>query len=423
MAAILTLLGVAIGLGNVWRFPYMMGKYGGSAFLITYLILTFIFAFPALIAEMSLGRMSRRGTIAAFQTGFGKSGGRVVGYFFTIVVTIAGSYYAVVVANVLFTACFALAPGFSPAANKNYNALLANPALQYGLTLLLILLAVLMIRQGLVAGIERFSRRFMPLFFLALVYMIIHALTLPGAVDKFAEFLRPDFNQLGVREIFAALGQAFFSVGLGGTFIVVYAGYLGSHEKIPGVAFFTAFGDAGASLLFSLFLIPSILVFGLDMTQGPRLIFHTFPELFSAMQGGRVVAPLFLFPIAIVAFLSLVAAYQVPYATLTSEWPKARPSTLLTVIAVVQVVLAIPSTLSPSLIGYLDLIFGSGMQVLGSAFCVVCLTWGLSRATALREMFNTEQSPWHHRLIYFWIRWILPLALISVLVSYILDVV
>lgn len=417
------MLGVAIGLGNVWRFPYMMGRYGGSAFLITYLLLTFFFAFPALIAEMSLGRMSRNGTISAYQAGFGAMAGRVVGYFFIAVVTIAGSYYAVVVGNVLFTACFALFPGFNASSNPRYNELLGNPVVQYGFTMLLILASILMIRQGLVAGIERFSKRFMPLFFLALIYMIAHALTLPGADDKFLQFIQPDFSQLGVREVFAALGQAFFSVGLGGTFIVVYAGYLGADERIPRVALFTAFGDAGASLLFSLFLIPSILVFGMDMTQGPRLIFHTFPELFAFMPGGRIVAPLFLFPIAIVAFLSLVAAYQVPFATLSQEWPSLKPSRLLMLIFIVQSLLAIPSALSSSLIGTLDLIFGSGMQVLGSALCVVGLTWGLSRTTVLRAMFNSEQASWSHRLIYFWIRWIVPPALVAVLVSYILDVI
>lgn len=417
------MLGVAIGLGNVWRFPYMMGRYGGSAFLIVYILLTLVFAFPALIAEMSLGRMSRKGTIGALKTGFGNTVGNVAGYFFTGVVTIAGSYYAVVVANVFFTAGFSLFPGFSQQTNPAYEAWLANPWVQYLLTLTLIVVAMLLIRQGLAAGIERVSKRFMPFFFLALVYMIIHALTLPGAGEKFIEFLKPDFSQMGVRELFAALGQAFFSVGLGGTFIVTYSGYLNQEERIPRIALFTALGDAGASLLFSLFLIPSILVFGLDMTQGPRLIFHTFPELFAAMPGGRIVGPLFLFPLATVAFLSLVAAYQVPYTTLSNEWSTIRPSRWLLVIAIAQAVLAIPSALSASLIGNLDLIFGSGMQVLGSAVAVVCLTWGLSRSTVFTEMFNENNFGLRHRILYTWMKWVIPLALIGGLASYIVEAI
>lgn len=422
-AAILTLLGVAIGLGNVWRFPYMMGQYGGSAFLIIYLVLTLFFAFPALMAELTLGRMSRRGTVAAFQTGFGKNGGTLAGYFFIAVVTIAGSYYAVVVGNVLYLACFSIAPGFDQETIPTYVKWLGSPLIQYGFALSLIISSVLLIRIGLIDGTERFSRKFMPLFFLALIYMIVHALTLPGATEKFAQFLRPDFGLLGVREVFAALGQAFFSVGLGGTFIVVYAAYLGSQEKLKGIAFFTAFGDASASLLFSLFLIPSLLVFNMDMTQGPRLIFQTLPELFAAMPGGRIVAPLFLLPIVIVAFLSLVAAYQVPYTTLQNEWPRLRSSTLLIRIAVVQAVLAIPSVLSSNLIGQLDLVFGSGMQVFGSALCIVCLTWCLKRQAILKEMFNDAPASWQHRALYFWIQWIVPFALLAVLASYIMEAV
>jgi len=417
------MLGVAIGLGNVWRFPYMMGRYGGSAFLIVYIALTLVFALPALIAEMSLGRMSRSGTIGALKSGFGERGGNIAGYFFTCVVTIAGSYYAVVVANVFFTAGFSLLPGFSATTNVMYNTWLSNPWLQYLLTLALIVAAMLLIRQGLVAGIERVSKRFMPLFFLALLYMIFHALTLPGAKDKFIEFLRPDFSLMGARELFAALGQAFFSVGLGGTFIVTYSAYLNQEERIPRIALFTALGDAGASLLFSLFLIPSILVFNLDMTQGPKLIFHTFPELFAAMPGGSIVGPLFLFPLATVAFLSLVAAYQVPYTALINEWPRMRPPRLLILIGGVQAVLAIPSALSSQLIGYLDLIFGSGMQVLGSAVCVICLTWGVSRNKALGEMYNGATPSLRHRMLFAWLRWVVPLALMGGLASYIVEAI
>ncbi|MBS1978823.1 MAG: sodium-dependent transporter [Bacteroidetes bacterium] len=423
IAAILTLLGVAIGLGNVWRFPYMMGRYGGSAFLIIYLVLTLLFAFPALIAEMTLGRMSRKGTIHSLQAGFGPVAGKWTGYFLLCVVTIAGSYYAVVVSNVFFTSFFALVPGFNHDNDSTYTSLLANGWLQYAITLGLIVLSLLLIWLGLIAGIERVSKRFMPVFFVALIYMIVHALTLPGAVDKFVQFLQPDFHLLGPREMFAALGQAFFSVGLGGTFVVVYAGFLGPREKIPGIALYTAFGDASASLLFSLFLIPSMLVFGLDMTEGPRLIFHTFPQLFAAIPGGRFVGPLFLLSISIVAFLSLVAAYEVPFMSLSHQWPQTGRTKLLIMIGTVQAILALPSAVFPSVIGYLDLIFGSGMQVLGSALCVFCLTWGMRREQVLEHMFNGQPPAWPHRVIFFWIRWIIPLALLSVLGSYVYEVI
>lgn len=400
----------------------MMGKYGGSAFLAVYLLLTILFAFPALMAEMTLGRMSGQGTLDALRLSFGKRYGSILGYALLAVVSIAGSYYAVVVANVVFTTFFSGVVGFSPDSKASYQALLVNGWLQYGFTLALITLSLYIIHRGLTSGIERVSKRVMPVFFLALVYMIIHALSLPNAIDKCLEFLQPNFSVLGMPEIFAALGQAFFSVGLGGTFVVVYSGFLRKNDNIPKVALYTALGDAGASLLFSLFLIPSILVFGLDMASGPSLIFNTFPELFGAMPGGRFVGTLFLLSISIVAFLSLVAAYQVPFTSMQIEKPLVENKKILLVIGLIQAVLAMPSSLYPNIIGSLDLVFGSGMQVFGSALCIIGLTWRMKRSTILNQMFQMDRESGLHMLAYFWIKWIIPLALLAVLLAYVYDV-
>ena len=422
-ASILTLLGVAIGLGNVWRFPYMMGKYGGSAFLAVYLMLTILFAFPALMAEMTLGQMSGRGTVDALRLSFGKKVGAGLGYMLLGVVTIAGSYYAVVVGNVVYTTLFSIFMGFSPETRSSYHNFLSNGWIQYSITLLLIALSLYIIHKGLIAGIEWISKKVMPAFFLALIYMIVHALTMPNAVKKCLEFLQPDFGALGFKEIFAALGQAFFSVGLGGTFVVVYAGFLKKEEDIPKVALFTGLGDASASLLFSLFLVPSVLVLGLDMSSGPGLIFDTIPRLFEVMPGGRFVGSLFLFSVAIVAFLSLVAAYQVPFTSLQNERANASSVKILLSIGILQAILALPSALFPDIIGSLDLVFGSGMQVLGSALCILGLTWGLDRIRVQKQMFNSDHETFSIKVLYIWIKWIIPLSLLAVLVGYVLEVV
>jgi NSS family neurotransmitter:Na+ symporter len=277
------------------------------------------------------------------------------------------------------------------------------------------------IYKGLVKGIEWLSNIIMPFFVLALVYMIFHALSLPNAVEKFGEFLKPDWNALHFTEVFAALGQAFFSVGLGGTFVVVYAGFMKQEESIPKMALFTGLGDVGASLLVSLFLVPSILVFGLDMTSGPGLIFNTFPQLFGTMPGGRLVGSLFLIALTLVAFLSLIAAYQVPYVSVRNEKPNLNPKKLLVIIGIIQAVLALPSSLYPNLIGLLDLIFGSGMQVLGSVLCILGLTMGIERLKLTDNMFHQQTKTSTKSLAYFWIKWVIPIALVAVLLGYIYD--
>lgn len=416
------MVGIAMGLGNVWRFPYMMGKYGGSAFLAVYLLLTIFFAIPAMMAETTLGQLSGKGTVDSLRLSLGKSWGSFFGWMLMGVITIAGSYYAVIVGNVVFTAIYSSFPGFSDATQEGYQHLLGNGWVQYAVTMAVVALCLYVIHRGVTRGIELLSRRVVPLFFLTLTYMIVHALMLPGAIEKCLEFLRPDLSVLGFQEIFAALGQAFFSVGLGGTFVVVYAGFLKQDEDIPMISMYTGFGDVFSSLLFAVFLIPSILVFGLDMTSGPNLIFNTLPHLFARMPGGWMVGTFFLLSISIVGILSLVAAYQVPFTCILQEWPGMNKGKLLLGIGIGQAVLALPSSFFPSIIGPLDLIFGSGMQVFGSVLCILALTWGVGKVTVMQRMFVPGPESPFRRMMFLWIKWIIPLALLSVLLGYLYDV-
>ncbi len=419
--AILTLIGVAVGLGNVWRFPYMMGKYGGSAFLVVYLLFTLLFAIPALMAEIGFGRAVRGGTLTAFRRAFGYRVGTGVGILLLGTVLIAGSYYAVVVANVIFTSVYAIFFGFSGTAGAEYNSFLANGWLQYLFTLLTVAGALFVIDRGLRNGIERISKFVVPFFIITILGLILYAISLPGAVAKLSQFLRPDFTQLTPDQIFAALGQSFFSVGLGGTFMLVYGSYLSDSESIPKIAVATCFGDVGASLMASLFLVPTILVFGLDIASGPGLIFETLPTLFGSMAFGRIVGSLFLLALSSVAFLSLIAAYEVFISSVDKEaLPNTARRKIIVALGLLMVLLTLPSNLYPSLIGTLDLIFGSGMQIFGSVLAIVGITWGFRKSSVILELFGSESR--FAASAYFWIKWVVPIVLLSVLTGYIYSV-
>ncbi len=410
--------GVAIGLGNVWRFPYMMGSYGGTAFLLIYLVFTLLFAFPALITEMSLGKMNGRGTVSSFSSLFGNGFGKVIGYLLICVVTIAGSYYAVVVANVWFSAFFSITTGFSETSNNSYNQLLSNGGIQYLFTAILVVVALSVSYLGLKNGIERISKVIIPFFVLAIIYMIIYSWTLPDVISKVSQFLTPDFNAVGSTEIFAALGQAFFSVGLGGTFVVVYSIYISNDKQIPRIAAFTCLGDLGSSVLVSLFLIPSILVFGLQMDAGPSLIFNTLPELFSILPGGQLIGPMFLVALGLVALLSLIAAFQVPLISL--EFKSLPRSSVFIGFGILQLVLAFPSAFYPQIIGVLDMIFGSGMQVLGSMLAVGGVWWGVKRKIFQEILFGSSSGGFSKTAL-FWFRWAIPGTLLAVLIGYVYE--
>jgi len=418
-STIITMIGVSVGLGNVWRFPYMMGKYGGSAFLFVYIAFTLLFAIPAMMAEMALGRATRQGPLGAFQQVFGPMGGKLVGYLLILTVIVADSYYLAVIANVVYTGYFSLAHGFTQDSLAAFNSGLANGWLQYAIALLILAASLVVLYRGLRQGIEAVSKFFVPFFGLVVIYLVVSAFRLPGAPQYFVDFLRPDFAALSIEHVFAALGQAFFSLGLGGTFLLIYGSYLKENENVPKSAFLTGLGDAGAALMASLFIIPSILVFKLDMTVGPSLIFSTLPKLFSIMPGGRLLGSLFLISLFMVAFLSNIAALEVAIGTINDtrkkEWKRTH---IILVVGLVEMLFILPSSLHPALIGVLDLVFGSGMQVFGSALAVVGVVWGLGKQKALLEIF--ANSSWKsHELYFFWMRWVVPGALFYVLVSYI----
>lgn len=418
LGAILTMVGVAVGLGNVWRFPYMMGSYGGSAFLLIYLVFTVLFAFPALITEMSLGKANGQGTISSYASIFSGKLGKGIGYLLVLVVTIAGSYYAVVVANVWYSAFFSIVEGFSPDTTASYQETLGNGALQYVFTVVLVIAALLVVFLGLKKGIERISFVIMPFFVLAILYMIIQAWMMPGAIEKVQEFLSPDFASVGSTEIFAALGQAFFSVGLGGTFVVVYSGYIAESNQIPKIAIFTCLGDLGSSVLVSLFLVPAILVLGLEMNAGPSLIFNTLPELFASLPGGRLIGSLFLIALSLVAFLSLIAAFQVPLTSLKIGTLSRRK--LIVGFGILQIILTLPSAFYPQIIGTLDLVFGSGMQVFGSMMALIGVWWGVKNKEYFQLLFRNP-SGFFAKLSVFWLRWAIPGTLLAVLIGYLYE--
>ncbi|GAB4187562.1 MAG: sodium-dependent transporter [Wenzhouxiangellaceae bacterium] len=413
------MVGVSIGLGNVWRFPYMMGQHGGSAFLLVYLLCVFLLAVPALIAEWNLGRHTRSGPLGAFTQVLGQPWGRLIGRLLVVTVLVADAYYLVVIGQLLITAAHSVHSGFSATNWPDYQQSLSNPYYQFGVSLALLLLSLWLIQRGLNRGIEQASRLFVPAFALILIYLVIAALSLPGAIPHLRAFLAPDFAALRPLDWFAALGQAFFSLGLGGTFFVVYGSYLPADQRLFGAAAGTALGDTAAALLAGLFIVPATLVFSLEMGQGPGLIFDTLPRLIQHMPAGQWLGALFLGGLSLVAILSNIAALEVARSAFSDQprpWP---PSRILLGIGVFEALLILPICLDNRLIGWLDLVFGSGMQVAGSLCAVLAVGWGLRRM--LEHDVHLFPHPRQRRIYLWWLRWMIPLALFSLLLGYLLS--
>ena len=418
---ILTMIGVAVGLGNVWRFPYMMGEYGGSAFLIVYLVFTLLLAIPAMTAEWTLGRETGKGPIGALSAVWGEAWGRRIGGLLVFTMIVSTSYYLVVIGNIAFTASFSVLTGFDDASMVQFSSQFDNGWLQYGFGLAVLGGAMLVLHRGLNKGIEMVSRLFVPFFTLVIVYLVANALFLPGAPEKFAAFLRPDFSVLEAEHIFAALGQAFFSLGLAGTIMVIYGSYMQKGENMPRAAGFTALGDVGAAFMASCFIVPTILAFDMDLSQGPTLVFSTLPKLFSVMPGGRILGSGFLLALTLIAFLSAVGALEAIVGSISEELSAgAARGRVILIILLVEAAIMLPSSLDPDIVGTLDLIFGSGMQMLGSAIAVIAVAWGIGRARAKLQIFGSSEAGWQDA--YFqWIKWVLPGVMSIVLGGYVIS--
>lgn len=415
------MIGVAVGLGNVWRFPYMMGEYGGSAFLVVYLFFTLLLAIPAMTAEWTLGRETGKGPIGALSAVWGNTWGRRIGGLIVFTMIVSTSYYIVVIGNIAFTASFSLLTGFDDTSIPLFASRFENGWLQYVFGLGVLSAAMLVLYRGLNKGIELVSRVFVPFFTLVIVYLVINALFLPGAPEKFIEFLKPDFSVLQAEHIFAALGQAFFSLGLAGTIMVIYGSYMQESENIPRAAGLTALGDVGAAFLASLFIVPTILAFDMDLSQGPTLVFSTLPKLFSVMPGGRILGSGFLLALCLIAFLSAVGALEAIVGSISEELSDgAARSRVILIILLIEAAVMLPSSLDPEIVGTLDLIFGSGMQMLGSAIAVVAVAWGIGRAKTKLQIFGSSTANWHDT--YFqWLKWVVPGVMLVVIGGYILS--
>lgn len=414
--AIITMIGVAVGLGNVWRFPYLVGKFGGAAFVLFYVVVAILVGVPALIAEWTLGRETRRGTLGAFERG-GFPGGRLVGGFLFCVVVAATAYYTNVVGWVLY---FALASLLSAVGVNLQAAAILPPESGFSITSFLLQLActgvvilscVAVLERGLRKGIERASTIIMPALFVILLVLIVRSVTLPGAgegvrwyIGKFA------WHDLTPTVMVAAMGQAIFSLSLGGTFMVTYGSYMESDTPLLSSAAWTVFGDTAAGLMAGFVIFPAVFAFGLAPGSGPGLLFDTIPRVFAQMPGGSLFGALFFAGLFGAAYLSDVAAFEVLVAGLVDNMGMTRQRAVRLMAALVGCVALVPM-LNLKVFVLWDLTFGSGMQALGALLTVLTAGWFIRRGALLEQIGLPGPA---RGMLVVCIRYLIPMAMLAV---------
>ena len=414
LISVFVMVGLAVGLGNVWRFPYMMGRYGGGAFLLLYIVALAAIGVPALMAEWTLGRATGKGPPAAYVTA-GLPGGKIAGGLLFLTVLMATSYYVVVLGWVILYMVWALAFGFAGTDPSSlFRALGEDVLSQVAATWSVVLGCGFVLTLGVRKGIARVSSFFVPIFFLLLLLLVIRSLSLPGAGEGLSYMFTFDAGTITPQTLLAVVGQAAFSLGLGGTFMVLYGAYLRPDASIPFTAVQTALGDLSASMLAALLVIPAVFAAGLQLDSGPPLLFETLPVVFAGIAGGDLLAAIFFLALGLVAFLSAVAAIEalIEPISVRATWNRGQA---IWAVTTVIAVLAIPSMLSVEYLTKSDLIWGSTMQPVGSVLALLAVGWSIGRGRALAVSGLAEGRL--GRLWVVWIRYVVPAVVLMALIA------
>ena len=312
---IIACVGSAVGLGNIWMFPYRLGQYGGAAFLIPYLFFVLLFGWVGLSAEFGIGRLAGTGTIGAYEYCFAARGKKKLGGTLSWL-PLMGSLgiaigYAVILGWVLNSLAGFIsgqlmsadpAPFFQAAASS-----FGNPIWHTAVVAVVCLVLIF----GVSAGIERVSKVLMPLFFLLFLVLAAWVFTLPGAGEGYRFLFVPHWEQLLRTETWImAMGQAFFSLSITGSGMIVYGAYLKKDADIPGASLRTAFFDTLAAMLSAVAIIPAVFAYGLDVARGPSLMFLTLPTVFQQMPMGQLFAVFFFLSVFFAGITSLINMFE-----------------------------------------------------------------------------------------------------------------
>ena len=442
---ILVSAGCAIGLGNVWRFPYITGEYGGAAFVVLYLIFLVIFALPVLVMEFAAGRASQR-SIARSYDELEPEGGKWHRFKW---VGLAGNYllmmFYTVVAGWMLAFMVKSAMGeFNGASTEHvasvFGQLLADPVQMTIYMLIIVAIGVITTRAGLKNGVERVTKVMMVALFVVLVALCVRAVTLPGAEECLEFYLMPDFGKLFAGNtpaeqwatfgdaVYAALGQAFFTVSVGMGSMAIFGSYIGKDRRLTGEAVRVGVLDTLVALMAGLVIFPSCFAFGVEPASGPSLVFITLPIVFNAMPLGQLWGTLFFLFMSFAALSTVIAVFETIMAFSMDQWGVRREKACLVNGALIAL-LSIPCVLGFNVLSGVaipgigdiqsieDFLVSNNILPLGGLFLVMFVTskrgWGWKNFLAEADTGEGLRFPaWSYR----YMKYVLPVGIVIIFV-------
>ncbi|MDR1696494.1 MAG: sodium-dependent transporter [Endomicrobium sp.] len=332
--------GSAIGMGNIWLFPYRVGEFGGAAFLIPYIICVTVLGFTALVGEITIGRLTGAGPVGAFSKALqmrGKNGkaGEVFGWLSVIVVFIIAVGYTVIVAWVIrFLIGSFTGSALSAADPAQYFTHITASHIMLWVAVSLVTVCVSML-GGVEKGIERVSKIMIPAFLVLFLILLVRVAFLPNAGEGYKFLLTPHWEFLfNAKTWVVALGQAFYSLSIFGSLMIVYGSYMRKTENIISSARNIVILDTSASIIASLVIIPAVFAFGKDINSGPALMFVTMPEIFKTMAFGQLFMIMFFIGVFFAALTSYISTLEAAVEALQNKFKMARAKALALLAAV-----------------------------------------------------------------------------------------
>ncbi|SFB16048.1 neurotransmitter:Na+ symporter, NSS family [Lentibacillus halodurans] len=428
---ILSSAGAAIGLGAIWKFPYMTGMNGGGAFFLLFIAFTLIIGLPLLIAEFVIGRGGQKEAISAYQKLAPGSSWPVIGYWGVIGAFILMSFYSVVGGWVLIYSVLSIF-GSVITENANYEQLFGmitgDPLIAISGLGLFLIITVIVISFGIKDGIEKASKVMMPLLFIFFIILVIRSVTFEGAAEGIEFFLKPDFSKLTAEGILYALGQSFFALAVGFSVMVTYSSYLGKDVSLPFSAGSVSIMNIFVSLLAGLAIFPVVFSFGLEPTEGPGLLFMVLPEAFAQMLFGELFLSLFLLLFLFAIFTSAFSMLEIITAAVTAKKNYSR-TRVAWIAGLIVFIAGIPAALSSSALADFTIF---GLTVFDASDFLVsnillpggCLLIALfigikmDRALMKQEFSNGNKlSSGTFQLWFQIMRWVVPITIVIVFLN------
>lgn len=428
---ILAAAGSAIGLGNIWRFPTVVGQSGGGAFIIVYLLINFAIGIPLMIGELAIGRRGKRNVVGAFKEIKPDGPWWIIGSLGILAGLVILSYYSVIAGwsvSYIFkflTGQFAnLGTGDSGDVFVQLVSSPVEPLIWHGIFMAMTIGIVIF---GIDKGIERASKVMMPVLLFLLMVLAVRTLTLDGAMEGLRWYLTPDFSAINISIVLGALGQVFFSLSLGMGAIMTYGSYLADDNDIPNSAVLISIADLSIAILAGLIVIPAVFAFGFAPETGLPLIFITLPAVFGSLPAGNFVGALFFVLLTIAALTSAISFLEVSVAYIIDElkWNRKKASIL---VGVTTFLLGIPSSLSMGIWGeimffgmpfldFMDFFSSYLLLPMGGLLTAIFVGWVWGSKGALNELRKEGvefglRGPW-----FVVVKYVLPIVLLYILIT------